>query len=86
MVSYNFARVNYVNDIANYKTNQGGNIIWESFVEEVDILMVGVFPNNDGGIIVYTGREKTLWFGNKQAEQVSLAQMKLWVAKGSFCE
>lgn len=86
MVSYNFARVNYVNDISSYKTNQGGNIIWESFVDEVDILMVGVFPNNNGGIIVYTGREKPLWFGNKQDEQVSLEQMKLWVAKGSFCE
>lgn len=86
MVSYNFARVNYVNDIANYKSNQDGADIWENLVDAKDILMVGIFPQRDGGVIVYTNKEKTLLFGNNQDEQVSLAQKKLWVAKGSFCE
>lgn len=86
MVNYDFARVSYINDIANYKTNQDGADIWEKLVDDEDILMVGIFPQRDGGVIVYKKREKTLLFGTNQDEQVSLVQKKLWVAKGSFCE
>jgi uncharacterized protein YciI len=86
MVNYSFVRVDQINEIANYKSKQAGNDIWESLVDDKSILMVGVFPQRDGGIIVYTGKEITSWFGKNQDEQVSLAQKKLWVAKGSFCE
>jgi len=86
MMNYNFAQVGHINEIANYKSKQAGNDIWESLVDDKGILMVGVFPQRDGGIIVYTGKEITSWFGKNQDEQVSLAQKKLWVAKGSFCE
>ena len=86
MVSYDFGRVSYINDIANYKTNLAGADIWENLDDAEDILMVGIFPQRDGGVIVYTKKEKALLFGNNQDEQVSLSQKKLWVAKGSFCE
>lgn len=86
MVNYNFAQVSYINEIANHKSKKAGNDIWESLVDDKGILMVGVFPQRDGGIIVYTGEEITSWFGKNQDEQVSLLQKKLWVAKGSFCE
>jgi uncharacterized protein YciI len=86
MVNYNFARVSYINDIANYKSNQDGADIWENLVEADDILMAGIFPQRDGGVIVYKKNENNLLFGNHQDEQVSLVQKKLWVAKGSFCE
>ena len=86
MVNYDFARVSYINDIANYKTNLASADIWENLDDAEDILMVGIFPQRDGGIIVYTRKEKTLLFGNNQDEQVRLVQKKLWVAKGSFCE
>ena len=86
MVSYNFTRVNFINDIANYKMNRDSADLWEGLLEDEDILMVGVFPNKDGGIIVYTGKERKSWFGTNQDEQVSLEQKKVWVARGSFCE
>ena len=86
MVSYNFTRVNFINDIANYKMNREGADIWESLIDRTELLMVGVFPNKDGGIIVYTGKKKDNWFGNNQDEQVSLAHKNLWVARGAFCE
>ena len=86
MVNYDFARVSYINDIANYKSNQDGADIWENLDDAHDILMVGIFPQRDGGVIVYKKNENTLLFGNHQDEQVRLVQKKLWVAKGSFCE
>ena len=86
MVNYDFVRVSYINDIANYKSNQDSADIWENLDDAHDILMVGIFQQRDGGVIVYTKKENTLLFGNKQDEQVSLVQKKLWVAKGSFCE
>ena len=51
-----------------------------------EVLMTGVFPNKDGGVIIYNGAEKSSWFGPAQDEQVSLVLKKVWVAKGSFCE
>jgi uncharacterized protein YciI len=86
MVSYNFTRVNFINDIANYKMNRSGHELWEQAISTFGVLMIGIFPNKDGGVIVYKGEENTAWFGNAQDEQVSLIQKKLWVAKGSFCE
>ena len=86
MVNYNYIRVNIINEIANYKMNKASADIWESLADVEDILMAGIFPREDGGIIIYTGKERTSWFGDYQDEQVSLVQKKLWVAKGSFCE
>ena len=86
MVKYNFVRVSFINDIARYKLNSESIDIWESLYDYDNILMVGVYPQRDGGVIIYSGEENTTWFGNNQDEQVSMAQKKLWVAKGSFCE
>lgn len=86
MVSYNFVRVSFINEIASYKLNREGSDIWEYLYESDKILMAAIFPQSDGGIIVYKGDENNSWFGNNQDEQVKLAQKKLWVAKGSFCE
>lgn len=86
MVTYNFTRVNFINDIANYKMNRSGHELWQQAISTKGVLVIGVFPNKDGGVIVYTGEENTAWFGIDQNEQVSLIQKKLWVARGSFCE
>jgi len=86
MVNYNFIRVSIIHEIANYKMNKVSANIWASLIQTEDILMAGIFPQTDGGIIVYSGKERTNWFGKDQDEQVSLLQKKIWVAKGSFCE
>jgi uncharacterized protein YciI len=86
MVSYNFTRINFINDIANYKMNRGGHELWQQAISTQGVLMIGSFPSKDGGVIVYKGEENTDWFGIDQDEQVSLIQKKLWVARGSFCE
>jgi len=86
MGSYNFIRVNYINDIAGYKMNEQAGDIWRSIENKENILMAGSFPQRDGGIIVYRGEEKSSWFGENQDERISLTPRKLWVAKGSFCK
>ena len=86
MVNYNFIRVSIINEIANYKMNKASATVWGSLIQAEDILMTGIFPQEDGGIIIYSGQERTDWFGKYQDEQVSLTHKNVWVAKGSFCE
>ncbi len=83
-VKYNFLRVYLINDIANYKMNEPGNNIWSLIPQ--DILMSGVFPQSDGGIIIHNSDEKVNWFGENQDERIKLEHKIIWVAKGSFCE
>jgi uncharacterized protein YciI len=86
MASYNFVRINFINEIASYKMNEAEGDIWDTILNREQILVAGSFPQRDGGIIVYQGNENSSWFGDSQNEQVNLAQKTLWVAKGSFCE
>jgi uncharacterized protein YciI len=86
MGSFSFVRVNYINDIANYKMNDMDGDIWSTILNKESILLAGNFPKRDGGIIVYRGEKNASWFGDNQSEQVSLTHKVLWVAKGSFCE
>ena len=86
MVQYNFTRVNFINDIANYKMDNGSDELWGQVINAKGVLMIGIFPSKDGGVIAYTGEENNSWFGDNQDDQISLLHKKLWVAKGSFCE
>jgi len=84
MVKYKFIRVHLINDIANYKMNEPNSDVWNLIPENV--IMSGVFPQSDGGIIVHNNDEKVNWFGENQDERVKLEYKIIWVAKGSFCE
>ena len=86
MVTYNFIRVNYINDIANSKMSGNEFTGWKHLSETDSVLMLGVFPSKDGGVIIYSGEKKATWFGKNQNEHVSLKHKSVWVAKGSFCE
>ena len=85
MVTYNFLRVRYINDIANYKMN---NSAIEGFAEAVkhdSTIAVGRFPQYDGGYVLTKGEAATMQ-SLFSPDQTSLELKKLWVAKGSFCE
>ena len=86
MVSYDFIRVNFINDIANHKVNDEGFDIWQRIIDVEAVLMTGIFPNKDGGVFVYSGETRSNWFGEKASDQLSLEFKTVWVAKGSFCE
>lgn len=86
MVTYDFTRVNYINDIANYKMNNSDIQGWQEAVKEETVLAVGRFPQYDGGLIIATGGAKPSWHNSFSDDQVSLEAKKLWIAKGSFCE
>ncbi len=86
MVTYNFIRVHYINDIANYKVSEGAEEDWQAVASADGVLLTGVFPNKDGGIMIYSGEKRSSWFGENQNELVSLEDKTVWVAKGSFCE
>lgn len=84
MVVYNFARVSYINDIANYKSNSDSP--WLEIVNNEDILSAGRFPSLDGGIIVYNNEFIGSLIDSKYQDQIEVKLKKVWVAKGSFCE
>ena len=85
MVTYNFMRVNFINDIANYKTNNTDIQGWQEAVAADSVLAVGRFPQYDGGFIVYKG-DQVGWKAGFSEDQVDLHSKVLWVARGSFCE
>lgn len=85
MVTYNFMRVNFINDIANYKMNKTDIQGWQEASRADSVLAVGRFPQYDGGFIIYKG-EQASWQGAFSEDQVALEKRGLWVAKGSFCE
>jgi len=86
MTTYNFTRVRLINDIANYKMNNGSLNIWNGPVGDSNVIMVGAFPQSDGGIIIYSVDEQELSFGEDQKDHIRLENKILWVARGSFCE
>ena len=86
MVTYNFLRVNLINDIANYKMNNTILQGWQTAATADSVIMVGRFPQYDGGIIVYTGEPQSPWLQEFSNDQVSVDLKEVWVAKGSFCE
>ena len=86
MVVYNFARVFYINDIANYKTNSDGESAWLEIANNKDILSAGRFPSLDGGIIVYNDKLEGPLIDSKFQDQFEVKFKQVWVAKGSFCE
>lgn len=85
MVTYNFLRVNFINDIANYKMNKTADNAWRQSIRADSVLAVGRFPQYDGGFVVYKGVEKYLQdsFSN---DQFVLESKTLWIARGAFCE
>lgn len=85
MVTYNFLRVNYINDIANYKMNVTSTGGWNAASQGDSVLAVGQFPQYDGGFIVYNGKEIG-WQEEFAQDQVLFDLRKLWIAKGAFCE
>lgn len=85
MVTYNFARLNFVNDIANYKMNRTVVDGWQQAVKAEAVIAVGRFPQYDGGFIVYRG-DNNIIQENFSDDQVGLGFKKLWVARGAFCE
>lgn len=86
MVSYHFIRVHFINDIANYKMNNNTSDVWQYLQEHSSLLVAGVFPQHNGGFIIYQGEQIENWFGEGQDDMISLVHKTLWVAKGSFCE
>ena len=86
MVTYKFARIEYINDIANYKTNNSAADLWQTVDKQDSIIMAGRFPQSDGGIIVYRGDEPEKFLEDLSNELVQITKKDLWVAKGSFCE
>lgn len=85
MVTYNFMRVNFINDIANYKMNNTDIQGWQEAATADSVLAVGRFPQYDGGFIVYKG-DKPAWQKAFSEDQVTFQKKGLWVAQGSFCE
>ena len=85
MITYNFLRVNYINDIANYKMNNSDVAGWTAAKNSDSVIAVGRFPKEDGGFIVYMGSPEA-WKDKFFEDQVAFEQKKLWVAKGAFCE
>jgi len=86
MVRYNFIRIKFINEIANYKTNETGSDVWSSIIKSENIKLTGVFPHSDGGLIIYNGDKKTSWFGTNQANQMTLEHKLLWLANGAICD
>lgn len=85
MVTYGFVRVNYINDIANYKMNAGPAGIWDNAIEHPEVLMVCEFPAFDGGVIIEEVAH-SLPDESISSDQITLGKKKIWIAKGSFCE
>jgi uncharacterized protein YciI len=86
MVTYNFLRVDYINDIANYKMNNSNVPGWQDAAKSDSVLAVGRFPQFDGGVIIYSGNPDANWREKFSTDQISFDIKKLWVARGSFCE
>ena len=86
MVIYEFIRVKIVNDIANYKMNKGNLDIWDWFSKEESTIMVGAFPQSDGGLVLQAMESEGLLIDEGQKDLIVLEKKALWVAKGSFCE
>ena len=86
MVIYEFIRVKIVNDIANYKMNKGNLDIWDWFSKEESTIMVGAFPQSDGGLVLQAMESEGLLIDEGQKDLIVLEKKVLWVAKGSFCE
>ena len=86
MVIYNFDRINYINDIANYKMNSSDAAAWQEVSRVDSVLMVGRFPLNDGGIIIYSSEIEPEMQKFFSTDQVAFDKKKIWVAQGSFCE
>lgn len=86
MVVYGFTRVRYINDIANYKANEGETTFWSRAAKSDSVLVVGSFPVADGGIIIYRGEYENLLVESGEKDHITLEEKKLWVVKGSFCE
>lgn len=86
MVTYGFTRVNYINDIANYKMNNAVSNIWEGSAKQDSVIMSGSFPQYDGGVIIYQSSSDQSWMEGYSSDQIALDKKKLWVAQGSFCE
>jgi uncharacterized protein YciI len=86
MVTYKFTRVRMVNDIANYKMNKGNLDIWNEFTEGKNIIMVGAFPQSEGGLIVQGKESHELSIDEAKKDFITFENKLLWVAKGSFCE
>ena len=95
MVTYQFVRYTLTNQIANYKANASSeniaalNELIQQLKESEELLMAGLFGNNEGGVLAVKDKEGI--------EQVKLSAMhstgyfdfdfkELWIAKGSFCE
>jgi uncharacterized protein YciI len=85
MVTYHYIRVKYINDIANYKTNQQTVDIWYELAKLDSIIMLGAFMNQEGGVLI---ADRPIDNSNFDAfsDQIELKRKNLWVAKGSFCE
>jgi uncharacterized protein YciI len=86
MVTYGFTRVNYINDIANYKMNNSANSIWKRSMRQDSVIMSGTFPQFDGGVIIYYESSDQSWMTEYSIDQLKFEKKKLWVARGSFCE
>ena len=86
MVTYEFIRVNMVNDIANYKMNSGNLDIWNGFSKAGSTIMVGAFPQSDGGLVVQAEESQELLIDEAKKDLIVFEKKVLWVAKGSFCE
>jgi uncharacterized protein YciI len=86
MVTYGFTRVNYINDIANYKMNNSVSDIWEHSARQGSVIMSGTFPQFDGGVIIYYESSDQSWMTEDSIDQLKFEHKKLWVAQGSFCE
>lgn len=85
MVTYYYTRINNINDIANYKINKADDQFWEEMVDFKEVIMTGVFSNNEGGIAISLEKINIL-SKDSYSDQKEFLPRVLWVARGSFCE
>jgi uncharacterized protein YciI len=78
MAIYNFTRVRLINDIASYKMNQGNLDIWNEPANDSNVIMVGAFPQSDGGIIINLSDEQELSFEVDRKDYFRLEHKLLW--------
>ena len=95
MVTYNFVRFIAHNEIANYKMS-GASETEPSAIEVIqqlkaagDLLIECDFANDDGGIFIYKGDNRSQLIDKDPSVQngeVDVAYKSIWLTLGSFCE
>lgn len=94
MKTYTLVRYMPANQIASYKTNMnyrmqsGHKTHIDDLIKSGNVLIVGYFPGNDGGIIIYEKdslNELVETDPSIQNGYMNIQSKTIWLNKGSFC-